>query len=214
MSLTGMLPLLVARRPGDADTDTVGDAGRGAQGPKVGSRPPRAVVVSPPRWGLSADRGSRPSRCARPAASTREWTSSLSKMWPTWVLTVFGLMNSRCAISRLVRPSASSPSTSVSRAVSPSPSVCRLPARLGRPAGRQARGAGERFEGVFERPGVQRPGEEPGLVDEPCRDRPVAARRQHRLRGAKARVCGRIRLPEPIPGAYRGLPRRGRGGAG
>ena len=53
------------------------------------------------------------------AASTRPDAPSLPSRLVTWTLTVLGLMNSACPISRLVRPSARSARTSSSRAVRP-----------------------------------------------------------------------------------------------
>ncbi len=44
------------------------------------------------------------SRTAYMTASMRECSWSFSKMLRTWFLTVFSLMNSRLAISRLFRP--------------------------------------------------------------------------------------------------------------
>ncbi len=51
-------------------------------------------------------------------ASMREWSWSFSRMLRTWFLTVFSVMNSCLAISRLLRPFATSRSTSSSRSVS------------------------------------------------------------------------------------------------
>ena len=49
------------------------------------------------------------------AASTRPDAPSFARMFPTCTATVRSLMKSRWAISRLVQPSASTPSTSRSR---------------------------------------------------------------------------------------------------
>jgi hypothetical protein len=62
----------------------------------------------------------RPRRCAVAAASPRLVTSSLARMLETCTLAVLAEMNSSPAISRLLRPSATSRSTSSSRGVSPS----------------------------------------------------------------------------------------------
>ena len=56
---------------------------------------------------------------ATAAASVREATPSLPRMFETWTPAVFSLMNSSSAIWRLVRPSATRPSTSRSRRDSP-----------------------------------------------------------------------------------------------
>src|SRR5512144_498736 len=61
---------------------------------------------------------SPPNQCTSIAASTRVFTSSFARMWDTWTLTVFSLMNSLRAISRLVRPSARTARTRRSRSVS------------------------------------------------------------------------------------------------
>src|SRR5215207_3663559 len=72
--------------------------------------------------GFTADadhRLSRPSRWAIAAASPRPATPSLARIRDTWTLAVLGVMNSAWPICRLVRPSATRASTSVSRRVSP-----------------------------------------------------------------------------------------------
>jgi hypothetical protein len=61
---------------------------------------------------------SRPRRRATATASVRPAASSLARMLETWTLTVLALMKSCWAISRLLRPSATSVRTSFSRAVS------------------------------------------------------------------------------------------------
>src|SRR5689334_3513043 len=62
----------------------------------------------------------RRSRYATAAASPRLVTPSLARMLDTCTLAVLAEMNSSAAISRLLRPAATSRSTSNSRAVSPS----------------------------------------------------------------------------------------------
>ena len=63
---------------------------------------------------------SRPSRWATAAASPRPATPSLARIRETWTLAVLGVINSAWPICRLVRPSATSASTSISRRVRPS----------------------------------------------------------------------------------------------
>jgi hypothetical protein len=63
-----------------------------------------------------------PSRWATAAASTRVWVPSLPRMLDTCTVAVLGLMKSASAIWRLVRPAATSASTSRSRGVRPSAS--------------------------------------------------------------------------------------------
>src|SRR2546429_9753321 len=58
---------------------------------------------------------SSPSLAATATACARESTPSLLKRDVTWVFTVFSVTMSRCAISLLVRPSATRRSTSSSR---------------------------------------------------------------------------------------------------
>src|SRR4029450_3056372 len=62
----------------------------------------------------------RPRRWAMAAASTRPAAPSLARMLETCTPTVLGLMNSAWAIWRLLRPAATSASTSASRGVRPS----------------------------------------------------------------------------------------------
>src|SRR5262245_51551908 len=57
----------------------------------------------------------RPSRCAMTAASLRPATPSLPRMFETWTLAVFSLMNSCSPICRLLSPAATNASTSSSR---------------------------------------------------------------------------------------------------
>jgi hypothetical protein len=63
---------------------------------------------------------SRPRRWAMAAASTRPAAPSLARMLETCTPTVLGLMNNAWAIWRLLRPAATSASTSTSRGVRPS----------------------------------------------------------------------------------------------
>src|SRR6185503_1594539 len=67
--------------------------------------------------------GPRPRRWATAAASTRLATPSLPRMFETWTLAVFRVMNSSSAICWLLRPAATSRMTSASRSVSPSGSA-------------------------------------------------------------------------------------------
>src|SRR4051812_15677591 len=64
------------------------------------------------------------SRTAYITASMRECSCSFSRMLRTWFFTVFSLMNSRLAISRLFSPWATSLSTSSSRSVSRGVGTC------------------------------------------------------------------------------------------
>jgi hypothetical protein len=83
----------------------------------------RPDVTEPGAEGHHAMTGhglSRPSRWAIAAASPRPVTPSLARILETWTLAVFGVMNSAWPICWLVRPSATSASTSASRGVRPS----------------------------------------------------------------------------------------------
>ena len=103
--------------------------GRSAWGPPTtrGSCRSRSTRSRPPAEPPSPDLGqsrsaggaTSPARAASIAASIRLLTPSLSRMWVTWTLAVFGLMNSSSAIWPFVRPAATSASTSDSRADRP-----------------------------------------------------------------------------------------------
>jgi hypothetical protein len=87
-----------------------------AKGPPPGRSPPTTWPASL----MAADHClSRPRRWAIAAASPRPATPSLARILETWMLAVLGVMNSAWPICRLVRPAATSASTSVSRRVSP-----------------------------------------------------------------------------------------------
>ena len=100
--------------PDDADDSEWGDDwddGRSVSCPISTTRHPRATTGGstsdnprrPTRSGGRAASGSwpAPTRTAIVAASTRLLTPSLSRMWVTWTLAVFGLMKSVSAISRV-----------------------------------------------------------------------------------------------------------------
>src|SRR5262249_8819374 len=66
------------------------------------------------RWPYPAIQ-TRPARAAAAAAAEREWRPSFRLMFATWRCTVWGLRNSRVAMSVSLSPSATSARTSRSR---------------------------------------------------------------------------------------------------
>ena len=193
--------------------------------------PRRDARLGSGRSAAGVGRG-RPRRWASAAASTRLVTSSLAMIRETCTLAVFGEMNSCSAIRLLLCPSATSRSTSCSRAVSRSapgrPGRPRRPTRRARVAacsasGRRAEPAGDRG-GLRDRLGhlvplpgrggrlgqrQQRPGQRVRLAVGPPRRRPPPARpAASRRRSRAARRPGR-RAPAR-PGAGRAGRRRAR----
>lgn len=127
-------------------------------------------------------------------------------MLDTCTLAVLSLMNRASAICRLVRPEATSPSTSRSRGVRPN--SARTAARTRGGGGRRvgeidAGAAGQRADLLGEQAGAQVARDRPGLVDHLRHGLAGGARGQQHLAVPSPRVPRLVPAVEPLPGGHR-----------